>query len=437
MKKKIFFLCLFIWAVIFLPKNAGAQYSSIQAMTAFDTNKDGIDEIGVLKNEKGKQVFYVYEAPRGERTGRLLAEDAKIIPSGQNIVSIAGMDYNQDGIDEVGVVKDDSGDQNFYLYTSPRFARPIKRLAEDRWEIPYGDNVFALAGLDVNGDKLSEVGVLKRVGSTLRFYLYSIPKTVTKAVKVGQDNWSIPSGNNIIAIAGVDYNGDKKDKLAVIKNEGGNYKLYIYRVEAKIGKSKKVAEYSGIITAGNNIVGIAGGNFDHDPYGELAVMKNENGDYNLYIYDLPGEGKVRQIAVDKHKIPGLTGAVSSAKFTKGKYIDIDISEQKLTIYRDGIPRGRYPISTGKWDMPTPIGTFAIRAKIPYAYSKKYNLYMPWWNEFHPGYGIHELPEWKGGIKEGAGHLGIRVSHGCVRLGVGPAKFVYDWAPIGTPVVVHE
>ena len=33
------------------------------------------------------------------------------------------------------------------------------------------------------------------------------------------------------------------------------------------------------------------------------------------------------------------------------------------------------------------------------------------------------------------HLGKPASHGCVRLGIGPAKELYDWAPIGTRVVV--
>jgi lipoprotein-anchoring transpeptidase ErfK/SrfK len=54
-----------------------------------------------------------------------------------------------------------------------------------------------------------------------------------------------------------------------------------------------------------------------------------------------------------------------------------------------------------------------------------------------GHGIHELPEWKNGYKEGANHLGTPVSHGCVRLGVGPAAKVYGWAEVGTPIVIHN
>lgn len=128
--------------------------------------------------------------------------------------------------------------------------------------------------------------------------------------------------------------------------------------------------------------------------------------------------------------------------TEGKYIDIDISEQILTMFEDGKNLGSYLVSTGKYGMPTPLGEFKILNKSKLAYSNKYNLYMPYWMAFTTaGHGIHELPFWKyrGGreYKEREAHLGHRISHGCVRLGVGPAERVYNWAEIGTPVVVHE
>jgi hypothetical protein len=122
----------------------------------------------------------------------------------------------------------------------------------------------------------------------------------------------------------------------------------------------------------------------------------------------------------------------------GKYIDINLENQVMTIFQDSILIDNYMISSGKASMPTPKGTFKIENKTPRAWSKEFGLFMPWWNALVPDgkFGIHELPEWPGGYKEGANHLGTPVSHGCIRLGVGPAKIVYDWAPIGTPVVIH-
>jgi hypothetical protein len=122
----------------------------------------------------------------------------------------------------------------------------------------------------------------------------------------------------------------------------------------------------------------------------------------------------------------------------GKYIDIHLENQIMTLFQDGKAIDAYPISSGKPGMETPAGTYAIRNKAARPWSARYGLYMPYWMALVPDgkFGIHELPEWPGGYKEGANHLGIPVSHGCVRLGVGPAGLVYDWAEIGTPVIVR-
>ncbi len=124
--------------------------------------------------------------------------------------------------------------------------------------------------------------------------------------------------------------------------------------------------------------------------------------------------------------------------TTGKFIDINVATQVMTIFEDGKALDAYMVSSGKPGMDTPKGNYTIQNKTPRAWSKSYGLYMPYWMALVASgkYGIHELPEWPGGYKEGANHLGTPVSHGCVRLGVGPAERVYTWADIGTPVLVH-
>lgn len=127
-----------------------------------------------------------------------------------------------------------------------------------------------------------------------------------------------------------------------------------------------------------------------------------------------------------------------AKIKEGKYIDINLAVQILSIFENGKIMDAFLISSGKKGMETPKGQYAIRNKASRAWSKVYGLYMPFWMALVSSgeFGMHELPEWPGGYKEGANHLGIPVSHGCVRLGIGPAKTVYDWAEIGTPVIVY-
>lgn len=132
-----------------------------------------------------------------------------------------------------------------------------------------------------------------------------------------------------------------------------------------------------------------------------------------------------------------TAASAEAKIKEGRYVDINLSKQILSVYNDGNNMGNYRVSTGKRGMATPTGMYSILKKSKRAWSKRYRLFMPYWMQFtNQGHGIHELPEWPGGYKEGANHLGVPVSHGCVRLGIGPAATVYGFVDVGTPVYIH-
>jgi len=120
-----------------------------------------------------------------------------------------------------------------------------------------------------------------------------------------------------------------------------------------------------------------------------------------------------------------------------KKIEVNTKVQKLSYFLGDVKRGEFTVSTGKASMPTPKGTFTVDLKDKKAWSPKYGLWMPYWMSlFHGKFGIHELPEWPNGYKEGEKHLGTAVSHGCVRLGVGSAKFMYDWTPVGTTVLIY-
>lgn len=146
------------------------------------------------------------------------------------------------------------------------------------------------------------------------------------------------------------------------------------------------------------------------------------------------------VRVDDDTTKRLRGALSDtvALRTEGKYLDVDLAQQVMVLFEYGQAVKSYLISSGKRGMDTPKGEFSIYNKSPRPWSKAYGLYMPNWMAFTADgkFGIHELPEWPGGYKEGANHLGRPVSHGCIRLGVGAAKDVYDWTDTGTVVVIH-
>ncbi len=120
-----------------------------------------------------------------------------------------------------------------------------------------------------------------------------------------------------------------------------------------------------------------------------------------------------------------------------KKIFIDTVNQLLAYNLGDVRLGLFQVSTGMAGMETQKGEFKVLEKHPYRWSRAARLWMPYWLMFNwRGQGIHELPEWPNGHKEGLTSLGVPVSHGCVRLGIGPAKEVYDFAELGTKVYVN-
>lgn len=131
-------------------------------------------------------------------------------------------------------------------------------------------------------------------------------------------------------------------------------------------------------------------------------------------------------------------ASSTVPFVLQKSLFVSLKKQQLEMRVNNIAIAAHSVSGGLPRTPTPVGTFKILQKHPRAWSNSAKLWMPYWMHFSGrGHGFHELPEWPGGRKEGENHLGRPASHGCVRLGIGAAKAVYDWSPVGTPVVISK
>jgi len=118
-------------------------------------------------------------------------------------------------------------------------------------------------------------------------------------------------------------------------------------------------------------------------------------------------------------------------------LDINLSTQILEYKLNDFVWKSFSVSTGKASTPTPKGVFEVLNKIERAWSKTYGLWMPYWLGLSsPGIGIHELPVWPSGYREGENHLGTPVSHGCIRLGLDSAAYIYNHVEPGVKVKIH-
>jgi lipoprotein-anchoring transpeptidase ErfK/SrfK len=137
-----------------------------------------------------------------------------------------------------------------------------------------------------------------------------------------------------------------------------------------------------------------------------------------------------------------------------KVILVSLLGQWLYAYDDGALVFDNAVETGRPELPTPTGALSVLAKVrdvtftspwppgsPHYYEPThvnyallfktggYFLHDAWWHvKFGPGSNVpHQLPDgrWETG------------SHGCVGMPIPDAKRLYDWAPVGTPVIIRD
>jgi lipoprotein-anchoring transpeptidase ErfK/SrfK len=134
----------------------------------------------------------------------------------------------------------------------------------------------------------------------------------------------------------------------------------------------------------------------------------------------------------------ITTTVAANPPARGQWIDVDLTAQVTTLFEDGAVVASFVISSGKAETPTPAGDYSVYAKVALQDMSGYNADgttysiadVPWATWFWGNYGFHAA-YW---LDES--QIGTPQSHGCINMRVDEAKFLYDWADIGTTVTVH-
>ena len=123
-----------------------------------------------------------------------------------------------------------------------------------------------------------------------------------------------------------------------------------------------------------------------------------------------------------------------------KWVDVDLGAHTMSAYV-GSKKVYGPVKmvNGSTEKPTVVGTFPVYLKYASQTMRGSNADgsryetpdVPWVSYFHRGFALHGAP-WRSSF----GYAGERGSHGCVNLPVSVAKWVYDFATVGTIVTTH-
>ncbi|MCA2000995.1 MAG: L,D-transpeptidase family protein [Chloroflexi bacterium] len=115
-----------------------------------------------------------------------------------------------------------------------------------------------------------------------------------------------------------------------------------------------------------------------------------------------------------------------------RWIDIDLSQQRLYAYEGDALVNSFVVSTGTWQTPTVTGNFKIWIKVRSQAMSGPGYYLPdvpYVMYFYKDYGIHGA-YWHN-------NFGTPMSHGCVNMTIPDAEWLYNFASVGTTVNVHN
>jgi lipoprotein-anchoring transpeptidase ErfK/SrfK len=183
--------------------------------------------------------------------------------------------------------------------------------------------------------------------------------------------------------------------------------------------------------------------------GADGVFGDITGEALTYFQQLNGIERtgVADVATQRAIFSG--SAIKSDKQLRMYKLVVDVSDQRVYAYKWNEAINDYDTqvramvcSTGKKATPTPLGKYqdSTGPGARWHYFKKFNCWAQYAFAIEGDILFHSvLYGTKGGKvqQSSVNNLGKRASHGCVRLSVEDARWIYENCTFGTPVVVRN
>jgi len=130
--------------------------------------------------------------------------------------------------------------------------------------------------------------------------------------------------------------------------------------------------------------------------------------------------------------PPSSGGGGRSTVKARKWIEIDLSQQRLYAHQNGKVVFTTRISSGRYPYRTPVGRFRIWSKVrrQTMSGPGYRLPNVQWVMYFAGDNAIHGTYWHH-------NFGRPMSHGCINATNQAARWLYRWAPLRTLVVVHQ
>lgn len=405
-----------------------------------DVNGDGQQEIIVGSGPGRRSEINIYSS-QAQRTKYIIYPFPEEYKGG---VDVACGDLDGDQVAEIVAAVASEGNAQIKVFRANEHRALISNFLAEPEEFQGGVHID-IGDVDLDGQ--GEIIVSRARGTRSRIRFFEMDGTPKDTLIYPFDN----EYKNGADVSCADVDGDSQEEIIV-----STYREHTAQIKVFETNGTQRSEFTAYIQDFQGGASVYAADLNQDGSAEIITGAGPGGTphlrvfnmhgqiqngYSFYVYDQTYDGGINVAGADLDNdrtaeivaVPAI-----DYDFRGPKKIVIDISDQNIKALEGNFVVVDTIVSTGRPGMGTPIGEFKVLNKHPRAWSSRYGLYMPFWMQFTSrGHGMHELPEWPGGYKEGENHLGIRVSHGCVRLGVGPAEELFKWADLGTPVIVQE
>ena len=119
------------------------------------------------------------------------------------------------------------------------------------------------------------------------------------------------------------------------------------------------------------------------------------------------------------------------------FIAVDLTNSRTLVFRGSAGNWsldkNWVVSTGAPDTPTVVGDYTIQSR-GYSFGDGYTCY--YWTQFYGDFLFHSILYDEGTFNVQDGRLGYSISHGCVRMNIDHAEWIYDNVPQGTHVKTY-
>lgn len=435
----------------------GSDHTELDSWSVFEDSFQGGGSVAVGQLDgKKKQLEIVVGSGPGRApvvsiytsSGTLIRQFSPYPDHMRAGITVASGDLDGDGWDEIvtGTMRDGGPQVRVFSHTGSAVFTPGFFAFDTQFR--GGVNV---AVADVDGNGQAEIVAGAGVGGGPQVRIFDKAGNFTGNSFFAFAN----SDRGGVSVARANVDGGKEDEIAVGLQGFGQSWVKVYKPSNDnevLGSFKAFGDtfYGG--------VEVSSGDVDDDGLDEILVTPHTAGgpqvrafeahgksiDYNFFAYEDEFRGGVRITLADLDGSGDVEVVTMPAKksiegrLDQYKYIDVNITEQRLRAYRAGKLERTFLVSTGTTKYPSPIGDFEVLQKVfmkDYTHSygenhpDNYDLPNVKWNlRFNGPYFLH-YAYWHN-------NFGHRMSHGCVNINAENAEWIYGWADVGNPVYTH-